>query len=565
MGGAALTAALAFVLEAQWGPRQEGFPQGGYAAVWHVSPRGSDQRGDGTEARPWRTIRQALGRCGDAAAGRRYAVKVAAGEYREGTIALRPYVELYGGFDPATWRRDISAQATVLDGEEKVRVLVGADEAVLDGFHVRGGRVRGAGGALLCEGSSPVIRNNVFTGNGTLAPEPWNPKQLHETANDGGAIACLAAARPLIEANLFAGNRTEVGRGAAVAYRRAGGRLRGNVFLGNTAGTADPMRSSDGGAISVWDWSDPEVEGNLVLGNRAAARNDGGGIFVALWASPVIRGNIIAGNYADDDGGGLFIGGQQHHYGTPPDPMPPSDKYLVRVLGNILAGNANRAATSGALRVTMESRVLFANNIVAENLGPARFQRSAVTVIHNTFLNPVSYEELKERLGAPIFANNIFQGGFLGEKGVTPTYSNLREASAGTGNFGGAAGFLEDGGLVAARSSEFLAERHQTVLRLGAGGAEPLQAGRVLNAGGRWTVVDGVEGDALRVWGDFSGQRVFELLPGFRLRPDSPCIDAGDASHSIGEDREGRRRPLNGGRRLRPDAGAYEFDPSRGS
>ncbi len=547
-------------LNVQWGPRTEPVAENRFAAVWHVSPLGSDLEGRGTPERPWRTIRRALEACGDASAARRYAVKVAAGSYAEGTIALRPYVELYGGFDPSTWKRDLFTHAAVLEGRGQERVLLGADHAVLDGFHVRGGAVRGPGGGVLCAGTSPIIRNNLFTENRTLAPQPWNPRHWHETANDGGAIACLAGSRPRIEQNLFVGNQTEIGRGGALAYSRAGGRLAANVFWANTAGIADPMRSSDGGAISIWDWSDPEVEGNLVIENRAVARNDGGGIFVALWSSPILSRNLIVGNYADDDGGGLFVGGQKHHYDSPPDPMPSAENYLVKILANVIAGNASLGAASGALRVTMESRILFANNILDENLGPARFQRSEVTVVHNTFLTPVTYEELRNNFRPPVFANNIFRRGFQAEKGVTVTYSNVSAQVDGEGNFTAPPGFLQDEVQVVAVRTAYRRERFQTEIE--AQGDWRQAVGRVARAGGRWTAVAGGGCGRLWVWGDFSRERVFEFLPTYRLRAGSPCIDAGDNAHSVGEDRLGRRRPLNGGKGWRVDVGAYEFDPT---
>lgn len=555
------TIALMAGLAVAQGPRNEPVAEAKYAVILHVSPSGSDSTGDGSSVRPWRSIRRALEHCRGAGPENRYAVKVGAGIYRETVLRLRPHVDLYGGFDPASWRRDIAAFRTVLEGAGQDRLLIGADHARLDGFVLRGGRARGAGGALLCDGSSPAITNNIFADNATLAPRPWQPKELHETANDGGAIACRNGARPVIEHNLFAANFTEVGRGGAVAYSRSAGVLRGNVFLDNRTGLADPMRSSDGGAISIWDWSHPEVTGNLVLHNRALARNDGGGIFVALWSAPVIRNNVIAGNYADDDGGGLFVGGQKHHYSTPPDPVPPEEKYLVRILGNFMAGNSNRAAASGALRVTMESRVLFANNVVAENLGPARFQRSQVMAIHNTFLDPVRYEEVSEKFGPPLFANNIFHGGFAAPPGVTPVHSAVRGGYAGEGNSDHGCQFEEEAFLLVASRATYRPTVYQTELTAPGAGAGEVRVGRLVRAGDRWAVVARVEEDRVFVWGNLAGARALEVIPWYRLRAGSPCIDSGDERHTVKEDRDGRPRPLHGGRALRVDPGAYEFDP----
>ena len=73
---------------------------------------------------------------------------------------------------------------------------------------------------------------------------------------------------------------------------------------------------------------------------------------IGYWSSARVLHNLIVGNQGADDGGGVFVGGQKHHYGTPLDPVPPRDQFLVRFEGNLIAGNKNAAGTSGAMRVT---------------------------------------------------------------------------------------------------------------------------------------------------------------------------------------------------------------------
>src|SRR5690606_5975170 len=174
------------------GPRTVEVDAGAYAAVLHVSAaRGSDEAGDGSAPRPRASIGHALARITDAGPANRYAVFVAEGVYAGETLAMKEHVDLFGGFEPDGWRRDIHAHPTVLDGEGERRIAVGADHATLDGFVLRRGAVRGKGGALLLDGVSTTVSNNVFAGNTTAAPQPWAPPVWHETANDGGAIACL--------------------------------------------------------------------------------------------------------------------------------------------------------------------------------------------------------------------------------------------------------------------------------------------------------------------------------------------------------------------------------------
>src|SRR5438046_1917909 len=79
--------------------------ESGYAQIVKVSPDGQQ-----------RSIAGALGAIGDASAQKRYAVLCAAGTYKESHIALKPYVDLYGGFASGggDWKtRDVYANRTI--------------------------------------------------------------------------------------------------------------------------------------------------------------------------------------------------------------------------------------------------------------------------------------------------------------------------------------------------------------------------------------------------------------------------------------------------------------------
>ncbi len=166
------------------------------------------------------------------------------------------------------------------------------------------------------------------------------------------------------------------------------------------------MRSSDGGAISIFDWCDARIENNIVLSNKALASNDAGGIFIALWSSAVVKGNLFIDNDAGDDAGGLFVGGQEHRYDSPLDPLPPKDKFFVDVKENIFLGNKNSSMNSGAMRFTMESRGIFQRNITAFNNG-IYFQRSEVKVSENIILDDFLFVETKKGLKKGEISNNL--------------------------------------------------------------------------------------------------------------------------------------------------------------
>src|SRR4051812_26392352 len=142
------------------GPQSTGVDTKGYVQVIRVGPR---------EAQ--RSVKGALASIKDASADKRYAVLVAAGEYRESSIAMKPYVDLYGGFSPDDWKqRDVYGQATILDAHREGPVVIAADHARLDGFVITGGQQKAHGGGIVCDGVSPTIVNNIIVGNRTLKP-----------------------------------------------------------------------------------------------------------------------------------------------------------------------------------------------------------------------------------------------------------------------------------------------------------------------------------------------------------------------------------------------------------
>lgn len=542
------------------GPRTVQVQEGTYEGILYVSVEtGSDETGDGSAERPWKTLDHALRQIDEGPEGR-IAIRVATGVYREPTLAMREGVDLLGGFELSRWERDIVAHPTVLDGEGKRRIAVGADDAALDGFVLRDGSVRGKGGALLLEGVSPRISNNVFQENEALAPEPWNPPIWHETANDGGAIACLAGCSARIERNLFVRNRTEIGRGAGFACDNeatkesvAAPSVIGNVFLGNVASAgSDTMRSGDGGAISFYGYCDGVIEGNVIAGNEAASHNDGGGIFVALWSAPVITGNVIVGNLSGDDAGGIFLGGQKHHYGTPIDPVPPAEEFFVRVERNVLMGNRNGSPSSGAFRATMMSRGTFLNNVAAQNPGGVHTQRSELTLAHNTFAGDVLYEDDERTAPGPtVYRNNII----LGERSWdAPVVEEGTCSEIPT--------FVEDELTVTGELATYDPARHVTTVRAaGLDHEAGALARRVVQAGDRWGVVRSNAPGEIQVWGDFHDVTSFEIAPTYHLAPGSPCIDRGVAGDTPDRDMDGDPRPAGSA----PDAGADEVvDPAGG-
>ena len=506
----------------------EPVPRERYALVLHVAPGGDDLRGDGTAARPWATLPAAMERAGRPTAGRRVALLVAAGRYLQPTLALKPGVDLFGGFSADFARRDLWVHASTLASPEGSRILLGADDARVDGFHLRGARVRGKGAALLCDGVSPVVSHCVLADNRTLAPAGWNPPLLHETAHDGGAVFCVNGAAPLLTGNIFHDNATECGRGGALAADgRAAPRLVGNVFTNNRAGLTDPMRSSDGGAVSFFGGARGELTGNAIVANEALTRNDAGGIFVALWSAPVIRGNRVVANDAGDDAGGLFLGGQEHRYDAPLDPFPPAAEFTILVEGNWFVANANTARNSGAMRVTMETRARLVDNLVAENAGGVYLQRSELELERNVIWQDWRFVEDKASLGPSRLAGNVLRGP-AGPVNARVTFAGNRAPgdTPGGPHLPLPERFREDGLGGELVDLAFDRERGVTRLRTVAplpAGAE--LAGRIVRVsdqparGGQWRVIAWADGRDLVLWGRLDAvtkaPRHFEILRTF--------------------------------------------------
>lgn len=508
-----------------------------YQAVYHVDQaKGDDIKGDGSREKPFASVSHALEAAGRPTERTRVAILVSQGRYAQATFLLKPYVDLYGGFSSPGGDRDLYAHPTYLDGLEQNRIAIGADHARVDGFHFVNARVRGKGAALLCDGCSPVVTNCVFTNNRTLMASPWLPPLLHETANDGGAIVCLNGAAPRIEHNLFYANTTECGRGGAIASDRGAAPLiRSNVFANNWAGLNDPMRSSDGGAVSFFRWSAGEFVGNVVVANAALARNDSGGLWVALWSAPHISDNVFVANEGGDDAGALFIGGQEHRYGVPLDPYPPADKFNVVVERNVFVGNTNSTKNSGAMRVTMESRVRFAHNIIAENEGGFYLQRSEITAERNTVWQDWNFVEDKPSLGASRFEGNILKGPNLNmEARATLTHNMAPSDVPGTGAVPVADVFENDEVRGDLTELHYDPATMTTVLTT----AEPLPAGLDLTSrqitfsdsltkNGQWRVIARASGGRLVVWGRIDPvtkvPKHFRILRTFTLKADAPA------------------------------------------
>lgn len=273
---------------------------------------------------------------------------------RNATFQLKSGVEMYGGFpsgggewednDPAVYKTILSGDLKGDDGEltdpkiprdspvlsdNSEHVLLGnrVDRtAVLDGFTITGGMVKGGG--IFIESGSPTIRNCTFIRNYSdtsggamtisLSSSPlivdcdfinnsakWSgainnyskyPRFINclfegNTANSGGAVFNTNGGCDFISCTFIANKVARSGGAMLNYYCRAN--VVDCVFANNTAGW--------GGAINNF-MSKAMISNNLFIGNHSS--NNGGGI-LNQGANPKISNCNFIGNFARVDGGGV--------------------------------------------------------------------------------------------------------------------------------------------------------------------------------------------------------------------------------------------------------------------
>jgi hypothetical protein len=440
----------------QIGPQSRPFDPRPYAQVLHVGAGGEHQ-----------TIGGALAAVRDAAPGKRYAVLVAAGTYHEAGLRLQPHVDLYGGFAASDWKnRAVFANATVLDARKKGPVVFGADHARLDGFVITGGEHNAHGGGIVCNGTSPIIVNNVIAGNNTLRI-PIKEGLGKVVGNEGGGLALLAGSRAEVCNNLIADNTTETGSGGGLTARgHVRAKILRNVFCNNISGAKDDQmyhgrkgtRSSPGAAIACSEASSPQISFNVMVLGAAVLNNDGGGIWVEGNSMPRITYNWIAGNLSGDDGGGIYVMGNLYYddEGKRHDAAPDGP---VTIEGNFIAGNDTERGAPGGIRVSRFGRVdLRRNRIVANAKGGAHGAEGGVICV---------------------LENNVIADNGFKKQPATPTFRLAGDITAG----------------------KFDAPHHVTEVAT----SQPLSkedlAGSVVRIGAQWSVVKASSPAGLTVWG----------------------------------------------------------------
>ena len=286
--------------------------------VLFVNPNNGDDKGNGGESTPMKTMTTAL-----RVAGTNTVIRLAQGTYSTETgevfpLILKSGVSIQG--DSSSKGRGI----TILGGGDylsrtfgsKNITIVGASSASLTGVTVTNPNPRGYG--LWIETSNPVISENTFTGS----------------TQDG--IAVTGNSAPTVRNNYFYRN----GANGITITGNSRAEVRSNVF------------EQTGFGINIAQNASPVVVGNSIQNNRS-------GILVQASSRPLLRNNLIEGSREDglvalsqaipDLGTASEPGGNQFRNNARYDINASTAKQTIVAYGNSLGRVIGMVDTSGTI------------------------------------------------------------------------------------------------------------------------------------------------------------------------------------------------------------------------
>jgi hypothetical protein len=236
------------------------------------------------------------------------------------------------------------------------------------------------GGGVLCDGTSPVIANNVITndwsnyGGGIACREGASPTIIDNvivsnSSDNGGGMACLNNALPIITGNVIALNSAVSGGG--VYCSESSPTIVGNTIESNQAPSGEgggihcylssPVISDNeitentagrGAGIDCWFYSSPTITDNLIeLNSATGASHGGGGIRCSKYCAPLIKDNIISRNYTYVSGGGIVC----MSWESP------------TIIGNTIVAN-EAVSWGGGIHCNYNSSPSIENNTILENI-----------------------------------------------------------------------------------------------------------------------------------------------------------------------------------------------------
>jgi hypothetical protein len=266
-------------------------------------------------------------------------VLVAPGTYTENILFAGPPIKVASSGGPSV---------TTIHGSGGGPVVTFATTAVLTGFTITGGFNAdvpgGSGGGVLVKNStSPMIFGNVITGNSACM--------------SGGGIG-VDTSSPTIESNTITNNSQIAicsgGSGGGIFVGGEGAAM----ILGNTISN-NSWSTGDGGGIALNVAGEPVIMNNLITGNLATGVFDGGknpaamggGIATENDSNPFIEQNVIINNKADLGAGVAFS-------------VPLGSAGPVFINNTIMGNSATRGFSSAIYGTGFDGPVEFFNNLL---------------------------------------------------------------------------------------------------------------------------------------------------------------------------------------------------------
>lgn len=303
--------------------------------IIHVKPTGNDAQSGRTWAEAKRTVAGGIQEAAKTGAE----VWVAAGTYAE-RITIPAFVYLYGGFagtETSRESRNIPANPTILDGQGIPTVVLSKNAgylvSALDGFTVQNGG---------------VFRGNVF-------PDPsWG---VWGVEGRGGGIRCAVA-------SLFISNNTVKRNSFGNPFRNADLRGHGagihgyqtfSIIRGNTITENEILNTFDGrGAGLYFKLSMPSIEENTISRNHA---RNGSAVYCSASIPKILRNRVEENSMYIL---GLVYTGSFEGAIT----IDLSEDFLIE--GNIIRGNI--ATTGAGIHVKTNLAGRIQNNVIADNI-----------------------------------------------------------------------------------------------------------------------------------------------------------------------------------------------------
>jgi len=270
-------------------------------------------------------------------------INVAAGTYDE-SITLESGVQVLGAGADVT----IIDGSTARSGQPAYHVVVGANNATLDGFTVTGGSANGtgskrrgggmynyyssptvtncifednsadSGGGMYNSYSSPTVTNCIFEDNSAdsgggmnncyqSSPNVTNCIFEGNSANNfGGGMCNQVSSSPTVTKCIFDDNSVSSSGGGMYNHLNSSPTVTNCIFSGNSAGNP-PVIGNGGGMCNV-NSSSPTVTNCIFWGNSAiwGLNGNGGGMYNDKDSSPTVTNCCLVNNSASANGGGIY-------------------------------------------------------------------------------------------------------------------------------------------------------------------------------------------------------------------------------------------------------------------